>query len=91
MTAPAPSPPRPRVLVADDQPDVVEAVRLLLKLEGYDVEGVGSPAAVLAAVEGGQHDLALIDLNYARDTTSGVEGLDLLTQLRRSTRHCRWS
>jgi DNA-binding NtrC family response regulator len=82
MTAPAPSPPRPRVLVADDQPDVVEAVRLLLKLEGYDVDGVGSPGAVLAAVEGGQHDLALIDLNYARDTTSGLEGLDLLTQLR---------
>jgi DNA-binding NtrC family response regulator len=70
------------VLVADDQADVVEAVRLLLKLEGYDVDGVGSPGAVLAAVEGGQHDLALIDLNYARDTTSGVEGLDLLTQLR---------
>jgi DNA-binding NtrC family response regulator len=46
------------------------------------VDGVGSPGAVLAAVEGGQHDLALIDLNYARDTTSGVEGLDLLTQLR---------
>ena len=82
MTAPAPAPPRPRVLVADDQSDVVEAVRLLLKLEGYDVDGVGSPGAVLAAVEGGQHDLALIDLNYARDTTSGVEGLDLLTQLR---------
>jgi DNA-binding NtrC family response regulator len=82
MTAPAPSPPRPRVLVADDQADVVEAVRLLLKLEGYDVDGVGSPGAVLAAVEGGQHDLALIDLNYARDTTSGLEGLDLLTQLR---------
>ena len=82
MTAPASSPPRPRVLVADDQPDVVEAVRLLLKLEGYDVDGVGSPGAVLAALEGGHHDVALIDLNYARDTTSGVEGLDLLTQLR---------
>ena len=82
MTAPVPSLPRPRVLVADDQPDVVEAVRLLLKLEGYDVDGVGSPGSVLAAVEGRQYDVALIDLNYARDTTSGLEGLDLLTRLR---------
>ncbi len=75
------------MLVADDQPDVLEAVRLLLKLEGYDVDSVGSPAAVLAAVEGGQHDVALIDLNYARDTTSGLEGLDLLTRLR----HVDWT
>lgn len=72
-----------RVLVADDQADVVEAVRLLLKLEGYAVDGVGSPGAVVAAVEGGEHDVALIDLNYARDTTSGGEGLDLLAQLKR--------
>ena len=71
-----------RVLVADDQADVVEAVRLLLKLEGYQVDGVGSPGAVLAAVERGEHDVALIDLNYARDTTSGAEGLDLLAQRR---------
>ncbi|WP_291981106.1 sigma-54 dependent transcriptional regulator [Luteitalea sp.] len=73
---------RARVLVADDQPDVLEAVRLLVKLEGYEVDSAGSPAAVLAAVEGRQHDVALIDLNYARDTTSGLEGLDLLTRLR---------
>ncbi|MBA2355950.1 MAG: sigma-54-dependent Fis family transcriptional regulator [Acidobacteria bacterium] len=80
----SPAPPAPaRVLVADDQADVVEAVRLLLKLEGYRVDGVGSPGAVLAAVEHGDHDVALIDLNYARDTTSGTEGLDLLSQLRR--------
>jgi len=78
----APDTPRPRVLVADDQADVVEAVRLLLKLEGYEVDGVGSPGAVIAAVERGGHDVALIDLNYARDTTSGAEGLDLLSQLR---------
>lgn len=82
MLTPADTP-RPRVLVADDQADVVEAVRLLLKLEGYEVDGVGSPGAVLAAVERGGHDVALIDLNYARDTTSGAEGLDLLSQLRR--------
>ncbi len=86
--APSPPPravvPPARVLVADDQADVVEAVRLLLKLEGFDVDGVGSPGAVLAAVERGGHDVALIDLNYARDTTSGAEGLDLLAQLRRA-------
>ena len=81
-----PDTPRPRVLVADDQADVVEAVRLLLKLEGYEVDGVGSPGAVLAAVERGGHDVALIDLNYARDTTSGAEGLDLLSQLRVASR-----
>lgn len=81
--SPRPDTPRPRVLVADDQADVVEAVRLLLKLEGYEVDGVGSPGAVLAAVERGGHDVALIDLNYARDTTSGAEGLDLLGQIRR--------
>ena len=75
--------PLPRVLVADDQADVIEAVRLLLKLEGYDVDGVRSPGAVLAAIEKGGHDVALIDLNYARDTTSGAEGLDLLSQIRR--------
>jgi DNA-binding NtrC family response regulator len=72
-----------RVLVADDQADVVEAVRLLLKLEGYEVDGVGSPGAVLAALSRGDHDVALIDLNYARDTTSGREGLDLLAEIRR--------
>jgi DNA-binding NtrC family response regulator len=82
MPTAAETPRAARVLVADDQADVVEAVRLLLKLEGYEVDGVGSPGAVLAAVGRGQHDVALIDLNYARDTTSGAEGLDLLAQLR---------
>ncbi|BCS30920.1 sigma-54-dependent Fis family transcriptional regulator [Luteitalea sp. TBR-22] len=82
MTAPASSRARARVLVADDQADVLEAVRLLLKLEGYDVDGVGSPAAVLDAVERGHYDVALVDLNYARDTTSGIEGLDLLSRLK---------
>lgn len=77
------SAPAPRILVADDQADVVEAVRLLLKLERYDVDAVRSPGAVVAAVERGGHDAALIDLNYARDTTSGLEGLDLLSQIRR--------
>jgi DNA-binding NtrC family response regulator len=72
----------PRVLVADDQPDVIEALRLLLKSEGFRFESAGSPAAVLDAVDNSEFDAVLIDLNYARDTTSGEEGLDLLSQLR---------
>src|SRR5258707_11332043 len=72
----------PRVLIADDQPDVLEALRLLLKGEGYKIESVGSPAAILEAIDGDEFDVVLMDLNYARDTTSGQEGLDLLSQLR---------
>ncbi len=70
-----------RVLVADDQADVLEALRLLLKGEGYELELVNSPAALLAALSRGSFDLVLMDLNYARDTTSGREGLDLLSQI----------
>jgi len=73
---------RPRILVADDQPDILEALRLLLKGENYDVETALSPAGVLLAVQGGDLDAALIDLNYARDTTSGDEGIDLLGRIR---------
>lgn len=72
----------PRILVADDQADVLAALRLLLKGEGFDIETVSSPAAVLKAVDSRDLDIALIDLNYARDTTSGSEGLDLVTRLR---------
>jgi DNA-binding NtrC family response regulator len=72
----------PRVLVADDQRDVLEALRLLLKPEGFEIEAVGSPAAVLEAVAQRTFEVALLDLNYARDTTSGREGLELLAQLR---------
>jgi DNA-binding NtrC family response regulator len=71
----------PRVLVADDQADVLEAVRFLLKPEGFQVETAESPAAVLAAVEARELDVVLIDLNYTRDTTSGHEGMDLLARL----------
>jgi DNA-binding NtrC family response regulator len=71
----------PRVLIADDQADVLEALRLILKPEGYQVEMAGSPAAALAAIERREFDVVLIDLNYTRDTTSGREGLDLLTQI----------
>ncbi|MGB6484716.1 MAG: SpoIIE family protein phosphatase [Candidatus Acidiferrales bacterium] len=70
-----------RVLVADDQSDVLEALRLLLKGEGYELELVNSPAALLTALSRGSFDLVLMDLNYARDTTSGREGLDLLSQI----------
>jgi DNA-binding NtrC family response regulator len=72
-----------RVLVADDQPDVLEALRILLKAEGFEVTSACSPAEVLVAAERSDFDLALVDLNYTRDTTSGQEGLDLLTGLRR--------
>jgi DNA-binding NtrC family response regulator len=70
-----------RVLIADDQPDVLEALRLLLKGQGYQLETAASPAGILAAVEARDFDVVLMDLNYARDTTSGEEGLDLLTRL----------
>lgn len=70
-----------RILVADDQPDVLEALRLLLKAEGYQIETAKSPAAVLKAIDVRDFSLAIIDLNYARDTTSGEEGLDLLSKL----------
>src|SRR6059036_1489910 len=71
----------PRILVADDQPDVLEALKLLLKGEGYEVEAVASPRGVLAALDKRDFDALLIDMNYARDTTSGAEGLDLLARL----------
>ena len=74
--------PTPRVLIADDQPDVLHALRLLLKGEGWESETVDSPEGVLAAVSRGGFDAVLMDLNYARDTTSGKEGLDLLPRLR---------
>ena len=71
-----------RVLIADDQKDVLEALRLLLKTEGLETETASSPALALAALEKRDFDAVLIDLNYARDTTSGAEGLDLLARIR---------
>ena len=70
-----------RILIADDQPDVLLALRLLLKGNGYATETVSSPAELLEAVADREFDLVLMDLNYARDTTSGQEGLDLLSHL----------
>ena len=71
-----------RILIADDQKDVLEALRLLLKGEGYDVQSAPSPAGVIKALEAHDFDVVLIDLNYSRDTTSGREGLDLLNQIK---------
>ena len=71
----------PRLLIADDQADVLESLRLLLKPEGYSVETADSPDSTLAAVNSRDFDAALIDLNYSRDTTSGVEGLELLEKI----------
>ncbi len=72
----------PRLLIADDQPDVLEALKLLLKAEGFEVETATSPPAVLAAVEARDFDALLVDMNYTRDTTSGAEGLDLVSRVR---------
>jgi len=71
----------PRLLIADDQQDVLEALRLLLKGEGFKTETVNSPAKALATLEHGEFDTVLIDLNYTRDTTSGEEGLELLARI----------
>jgi phosphoserine phosphatase RsbU/P len=70
-----------RILVGDDQVDVLEALRLLLKGAGYESVLVDSPQALLRAAGAESFDLILMDLNYARDTTSGAEGLDLLSSL----------
>ena len=75
--------PAPRTLIADDQPDVAAALRLLLREAGHQTHAVNSPAAVLEAIKQQDFDVVLIDLNYARDTTSGQEGLDLITNIRR--------
>jgi len=71
----------PRILIADDQPDVQEALRLLVKGEGFAAELVSSPEAILEALKQRDFDVLLMDLNYTRDTTSGAEGLDLLSRI----------
>lgn len=72
-----------RILVSDDQPDVRDALRLLLKTNGYGVHTAGSPDALIEALRTSQYDAALIDMNYTRDTTSGREGIDLVTRIQR--------
>ncbi|MGQ0735280.1 MAG: sigma-54-dependent transcriptional regulator [Acidobacteriota bacterium] len=71
----------PRILIGDDQPDVLEALRLLLKPEGYTVDTASSPQQLMRALEARDYDVVLMDLNYTRDTTSGQEGLDLLQRI----------
>jgi DNA-binding NtrC family response regulator len=71
----------PCILIADDQPHILDALELLLEPEGYRVETARSPFMVLEALKSGTYDALLIDLNYTRDTTSGQEGLDLLAQI----------
>jgi sigma-B regulation protein RsbU (phosphoserine phosphatase) len=74
--------PAGRVLVADDQPHVLEALQLLLKSRGYQTEAVNHPARVLQALRSGEFDVVLMDLNYTRDTTAGGEGLELVSEIR---------
>jgi DNA-binding NtrC family response regulator len=71
-----------RILVADDQVDILDALRMLLTDEGYEVTPARSPGEALERLEGAEFDLAILDLNYTRDTTSGQEGLDLMEQIR---------
>ena len=73
---------KPCLLVADDQPHILEALELLLEPEGFRMEKAQSPYMVLDALKSGTYDALLIDLNYTRDTTSGKEGLDLLRQVK---------
>lgn len=81
-SAPVPSIPQPpRTLIADDDADILTALRLLLANDGYELETVSSPAALLAAIERSRFDVVLMDLNYARDTTSGREGIDLISRV----------
>ena len=68
-----------RILIADDQPDILGALEMLLRNNGYQVDSVSSPSAILDALGRKHFDVVLMDLNYARDTTSGREGLDLLS------------
>ncbi len=74
---------QPRILVADDQADILSALKLLLKREGFDVATASSPAGVLDIVAREHVEVALVDLNYTRDTTSGEEGIALVEQLHR--------
>jgi len=70
-----------RILVADDQPDVLEALRILLKGAGYQIDAVTSPAGIFNALEKKDYALLMMDLNYTRDTTSGQEGLEVIPKL----------
>ena len=83
MSDSTPSPRPPRVLVADDQRDVLEALDFMLQTEGLEVTTTSSPRRLLEALEKEDFDVVLMDLNYARDTTSGQEGLELLQEIQK--------
>ncbi|MHC4110075.1 MAG: sigma-54-dependent transcriptional regulator [Planctomycetota bacterium] len=70
-----------KVLIADDQPDVLKALRLLMKPEGYQIETASSPNGIIEAIRNHDFDIVLMDLNYVRGHTSGEEGLDILSQI----------
>jgi sigma-B regulation protein RsbU (phosphoserine phosphatase) len=74
----------PRVLIAEDQPDVSEALRMVLKQEGFETHSASSADAVMAALASSHYDLLLMDMNYSRDTTSGSEGLELLARVQQA-------
>ena len=67
-----------RILIADDQSDILDALKLLLSSEDFDVTTAASPSELVSTLERSDFDIALIDLNYTRDTTSGQEGFELL-------------
>jgi DNA-binding NtrC family response regulator len=71
-----------RILVADDQPSVLDAIKMLLRSEGFEVDTVRSPEVVLESLSLREYDALLLDLNYARDTTSGAEGIELVERIR---------
>lgn len=77
-------PPKPRILIGDDQPDVLTALRLLLKSEGFETQVARSPAEVLSSLAAERFDAVLLDMNYSRDTTSGEEGLRLVAKVKDS-------
>ncbi|HET7609584.1 MAG TPA: sigma-54 dependent transcriptional regulator [Gammaproteobacteria bacterium] len=81
------APRQPRIFVADDQRDVVESLRLLLKSEGYAAETFGNTESLVGALRERTADAVLMDLNYTRDTTSGDEGLDAVTRIRSFDAH----
>ena len=70
-----------RILIADDQKDVLEALRILLKPKGYQMDAVTSLAGVFASLEKREYSLLMMDLNYTRDTTSGQEGLEVIPRI----------
>jgi sigma-B regulation protein RsbU (phosphoserine phosphatase) len=76
----------PRILIADDQPDLLDALKLMLKGQGIEYDAVTSPDAALRAIESRPFDLVLMDLNYTGDTTSGREGIDLLARVQQLDR-----